>query len=117
MGGRSWCLPSVDMAARMPHLEYQTRTEWEKVRSFFIRYQDRVIYGTDQAIGANRDAASVRSRAHDIWTRDWTYLTSNDTLTAPGVPGTFRGLKLPRGVIDKIYRINAERRFGLLHAR
>ncbi|MDX1285466.1 MAG: amidohydrolase family protein, partial [Draconibacterium sp.] len=38
---------AVDMAARMGDLFYQTRDNREKVRDFFIKYQDRLLYGTD----------------------------------------------------------------------
>jgi predicted TIM-barrel fold metal-dependent hydrolase len=95
----------------MPHLQYLTRLDHEKVRRFFIAYQDRLIYGTDQAIGTKREPAAVRQRAHDIWTRDWRFLTTDDTLKTAEVDGTFQGLKLPREVIDKVYRTNAERWF------
>lgn len=103
---------AVDIAARMPHLQYLTRIDHEKVRRFLITYQDRVIYGTDQAIGTKRDPAAVRQRAHDIWTRDWRFLATGDTLRVAEVEGAFNGLKLPRDVIDKVYRTNAERWFS-----
>ncbi|HTF72291.1 MAG TPA: amidohydrolase family protein, partial [Edaphobacter sp.] len=35
---------AVDTAARVPHLTIQPR---DKVRAFLIKYQDRVLYGTD----------------------------------------------------------------------
>src|SRR4051812_14616651 len=38
---------AVDMAARLPHLQYQSATDWQKVHDFFIKYQDRLIYATD----------------------------------------------------------------------
>jgi predicted TIM-barrel fold metal-dependent hydrolase len=103
---------SVDLAARMSHLEYQARTAREKVRAFFITYQDRLIYGTDQTVGPKRDPSSVRARAHETWVLDWRFLTSGDLLETPAVGGAFQGLTLPRGVIDKVYRLNSERRFG-----
>jgi predicted TIM-barrel fold metal-dependent hydrolase len=101
---------SVDLAARMPHLQYQASGAREEVRRFFIRYQDRVIYGTDQTVGPRRDPDVVRSRAHEAWTQDWRFLTSGDVMTSPSVGDrTFRGLKLPREVVDKVYRLNSER--------
>jgi hypothetical protein len=42
---------SVDLAARMVHLQYQAARNREKVRQFFLRYQDRILYGTDIADG------------------------------------------------------------------
>ncbi|MEE4285653.1 MAG: amidohydrolase family protein, partial [Mariniphaga sp.] len=38
---------SMDMAARMGQLFYQTVENRDKVRNFFINYQDRLMYGTD----------------------------------------------------------------------
>ena len=35
---------AVDLAARMGQIFYQTHADREKVREFFIKYQDRVIY-------------------------------------------------------------------------
>jgi len=102
---------AVDTAARMAHLQYQARTDHDKVRRFFLKYQDRLMYGTDQTIGPRRDAAAIRARAHDIWTRDWRFLTTDEMLRTPEVNGAFRGLKLPRAVVDKLYRTNAERWF------
>jgi predicted TIM-barrel fold metal-dependent hydrolase len=103
---------SVDLAARMPHLQQQASASREKVRKFFIDYQDRLIYGTDQAVGPKRDPSAVRSRAHQIWTLDWKFLTSGDVLDTASVEGTVKGLQLPREVVDKVYRLNAERTLG-----
>ena len=102
---------AVDMAARIGHLQYQARADREKVRRFFLKYQDRIIYGSDQAIGTKRDPAAVRQRAHEIWTRDWRFLATDETLRTPEVDGAFQGLKLPRDVIDKVYRTNSSRWF------
>ena len=38
---------SVDLAARMPHLQRQAVDGRDRVRAFFIKYQDRILYGTD----------------------------------------------------------------------
>src|SRR5450631_834667 len=38
---------TVDLAARMTQVQYQSKSEYEKVRRFFIEYQDRILYGTD----------------------------------------------------------------------
>ncbi len=102
---------AVDMAARIAHLEYQARVDRDSVRRFFLKYQDRLMYGSDQTIGIKKNSAAVRARAHEIWTRDWQFLTTDDRLRAPEVNGAFRGLKLPGAVIDKLYRTNAERWF------
>ena len=108
---------AVDMAARIAHLEYQARMDHDKVRRFFLEYQDRLLYGSDQTIGTKTDPTAARARAHTIWTRDWRFLTTDDTLRSPEINGAFRGLKLPAAVIDKLYRTNAEHWFRYLNAR
>ena len=40
---------NVDIAARMTQIQYQSNQNPKKVRDFFIKYQDRLMYGTDIA--------------------------------------------------------------------
>jgi len=97
----------VDMAARIGHLEYQAETHPDKVRAFFIRYQDRILYGTDDAYGpSDNDPQAVAEIAAD-WRRDWRFLVTDDELHSPDLDRPFRGMQLPRRVVDKIYRRNA----------
>jgi predicted TIM-barrel fold metal-dependent hydrolase len=107
---------AVDMAERISHLQYQALTDWQKVHDFFIRYQDRILYATDLRSTAMdivnngiTDPAGLRKHAHDVWLRHWKFFTTNDEMNVPKVDGTFRGLKLPREVVDKIYYKNAVR--------
>jgi hypothetical protein len=96
----------VDMAARISHLEYQAQTHPDKVRQFLIRYQDRILYGTDDAYGPSDD----RQAAADIeadWRRDWRFLVTDEELRSPDLDRPFRGMHLPRRIVDKIYRKNA----------
>ena len=37
----------VDLAARMTQVQYQSNGDYDKVRRFFIKYEDRIMYGTD----------------------------------------------------------------------
>ena len=99
---------AVDMAALMGQLYYQTHTHREKVRSFFIKYQDRILYGTD-IIDRGGDSEKFRSRIHKTWLRDWEYLVTDHKMTSDLINGEFQGLQLPKEVVDKIYRINAEK--------
>jgi predicted TIM-barrel fold metal-dependent hydrolase len=97
---------SVDMAARMGQLYFQTHENREKVREFFIRYQDRILYGTD-IIDNGQEKNSFQKRMHDTWVNDWEFLVSDNKMTSNLIDGEFRGLKLPKKVIDKIYKNNA----------
>lgn len=99
---------SADMSARMGDLFYQTRDDREKVRNFFIRYQDRLMYGTDVTDrGGNREA--FQKRLHDTWIRDWEYLVTDHKMTSNLIDGEFQGLKLPKEVIDKVYHTNVRK--------
>ncbi|MGB6489138.1 MAG: amidohydrolase family protein [Steroidobacteraceae bacterium] len=96
----------VDMAARIGQLEYQAETHPDKVRRFFMRYQDRILYGTDNGYGPSEDPKEVAEIATD-WRRDWLFLVTDRELRSPDLDRPFRGLHLPRSVVDKIYRENA----------
>ena len=102
---------AVDMAERISHFQYQAVTDWQKVHDFFIKYQDRLIYATDQTIKASNVAAATNREAHESWLRHWRFFTSGEKMKVPKVENEFNGLKLPREVVDKIYRKNAEKWF------
>lgn len=98
---------AVDMAARMGQLFYQTRDNRDKVRDFFIKYQDRLLYGTD-IIDRGGDAELFQKRIHETWLHDWEYLITDNTMKSNLIEGEFKGLKLPKEVVDKIYSGNAQ---------
>lgn len=97
---------SVDMAARMGQLFYQTWEDREKVREFFIKYQDRILYGTDLIDSGNSDKKSFHKRMHEEWLRDWEYLVTDNKMTSNLINGEFNGLQLPKEAINKIYNEN-----------
>jgi predicted TIM-barrel fold metal-dependent hydrolase len=102
---------AVDMAARIGHLQYQSQKDRERIRNFMIKYQDRLIYGTDLGISATSDTARVKVNAKATWLRDWKYFVTDERMEVAEVNGSFQGLKLPREVIDKIYFHNAVKWF------
>uniref|UniRef100_UPI00321660E9 amidohydrolase family protein n=1 Tax=uncultured Draconibacterium sp. TaxID=1573823 RepID=UPI00321660E9 len=99
---------AVDLAARMGQLFYQTRDSREKVRAFFIKYQDRILYGTD-TIDRGSDKNDFHNRLHKTWMRDWEYLVTRNKMTSELINGEFRGLQLPKEVVDKIYSVNTKK--------
>lgn len=102
---------NVDVAARTVHLEYQAAQHPQKVRAFLIRFQDRILYGSDQAYGpADTDAAGLAD-AHSSWQEDWRFYATDEPLHSADFDAPFRGLHLPRTVIDKLYRENARALF------
>lgn len=107
---------AVDMAERISHLQYQALTDWQKVYDFFIKYQDRIIYATDlrktamDIVNNNiTDQAGIKRHAHEVWLRHWKFFNTDELMTVPKVDGAFKGLKLPKEVVNKIYYKNAER--------
>ena len=58
---------NVDLAARMSQVQYQSVRDREKVRNFFIKYQDRLLYGTDLTLrswrGRRPNSSAKRTRS------------------------------------------------------
>lgn len=102
---------AVDMAARIGHLQFQSQKDRNRVRDFMIKYQDRLIYGTDLGISGNPDADRVKANAKATWQEDWKYFVSEEWMEVSEVNGKFQGLKLPKEVVDKIYYHNAVKWF------
>jgi predicted TIM-barrel fold metal-dependent hydrolase len=102
---------SVDLAARLSHLQLQSSTDRDKVRRFFIKFQDRILYATDIACQGPQEDSACAAQADEAWRDDWRFLTGADTLHSAEFEAAFRGLALPRDVIDKIYSGNARRLF------
>jgi len=102
----------VDLAARMGQVQFQSNQDRDKVRRFFIRYQNRLLYGTDLSQDAGADPKEVRRDAHATWLRDWQYLSTGLTQRVPELDAPVHGLGLPKDVIRKIYSTNAEQWFG-----
>jgi len=101
----------VDLAARLGQVQFQSQQDLDKVRQFFIRYQDRLLYGTDLSQDPGADPVKLRREAHETWLRDWWYLATRRSFSVPELNGPVHGLGLPKNVVRKIYSANAERWF------
>lgn len=97
---------AVDLS-RMANLEIHARDNWQKTRDFFIKYQDRLVYGTDRSVNKASDPEGFKKNVHDTWLRDWKFFATDEIMESSGVEGKYKGLKLPSSVIDKIYFENA----------
>ena len=97
---------AVDMAARICHFQVQDR---EKVRNFLIKYQDRIIYGTDNEISEQDDIQKTTEMFHQIWLNHWEYFATDNMMTSTIVDNEFQGLALPETVLRKIYYDNAKK--------
>ncbi len=95
---------AVDTAARVKDLKAQPR---DKVRAFLIRYQDRVLYGTDLQLPAQGDVNKAIQSMRSVYALDWKYFATGEWIEARG--GRVQGLALPPAVLRKIFRENALR--------
>ncbi len=95
---------AVDTAARMEYLMIQPR---EQVRNFLIRYQDRVLYGTDLEFLPKDATTDALKDWQDTYARDWKFLATNQMLQLRG--REIQGLNLPEPVLRRIYHDNAVR--------
>jgi len=95
---------SVDLASRINYLTPDA--ERAKAKEFLIKYQDRIIYGTDFNMVAGDKVPSLAKR-HD---REWRILATNDVISdEEKKKSSTQGLGLPDGVVKKIFHDNAVR--------
>jgi predicted TIM-barrel fold metal-dependent hydrolase len=92
---------AVDTAARVEYFTLQPR---DKVRAFLIKYQDRVLYGTDLEYGRNGDSDKLREW-EATYLRDWRFFSTNQMVEFQG--RQVEGLELPNEVLRKLYHENA----------
>ena len=97
----------------MSQVQYQSVRDYGKVRNFFIKYQDRLLYGTDLTLNPGDNVQEFKASAHDVWARDFRYLATQESQRVELIKADVRGLALPRAVIDKIYYANSKRAFAL----
>ncbi len=99
---------AVDLAARFPYFEMQPRA---KMIAFITKYQDRLIYGTDNEF--DKDSPDTLLNWQDTYADNWRYLATNDTILYRGEK--VQGLALPPSILRKIYHDNAVKWFpGIL---
>ena len=91
----------VEFGAREAELGRQPR----RAREFFLKYQDRIMFGTDNEV------TEEMYRNHFRWLE-----TADEYFDYWGYPGQGRweiyGMDLPDPVLEKIYHGNAEKMFG-----
>ncbi|MBI9062737.1 MAG: amidohydrolase family protein [Marinilabiliaceae bacterium] len=97
----------VDLAERVCHLQHQCIENYDKVRQFMIDFQDRLIYASDIIHFTDETYGEQIEEVKHRWESQWHFFTQGDLQTTWQVNGEFRGLALPKEVIDKIYFHNA----------
>ncbi len=101
----------VEVAARTGQLQFQSHRDRKRVIDFMVKYQDRILYGTDTGVDGNSNAVRIYQQTHEKWLRDWKYFNTDQTLSVPELDYPIQGLALPKEVVEKIYRVNALRTF------
>jgi predicted TIM-barrel fold metal-dependent hydrolase len=98
----------VESAARFGDLAGQ---DSEKVKAFFEKYQDRILFGTDfgndtpQTGMTANDLEQEKNELDASYQKLWEYLSGADSVVIRGQHNT--GLKLPDSVLKKVYYQNA----------
>jgi len=95
---------AVDTAARVLHLVVQPS---DKVRAFFLKYQDRILYATDLEFLKDEPPQEAVKEWAEQYARDWRYFASKDVFDYDG--HRVQGLGLPEAVLRKLYHENAVR--------
>jgi predicted TIM-barrel fold metal-dependent hydrolase len=109
----------IDTAARIPEMG---RHDAAQMRRFFQKYQDRILFGTDTAVGPNDEDMMFGSNGPLPPTKDdeerffrstWRYFETNDRQFESPTPiqGRWKidGIGLPDGILRKVYFENAAR--------
>jgi len=112
---------AVELGGRTRYLMWQARG---KVQDFFIRYQDRIMYGTDRGSGAIMKPEDIEDTSQGIRYRNdlflgyyaasdeipWGNIISSDR-PEPKPTYVVKGLNLPKEVLDKFFYENAVKWF------
>jgi len=99
------------MAARIGQLQYQSQQDREKVIAFLKKYQDRILYGTDTGIGPGSNSVAKHDATRKRWLADWKYFNTDQMVSVPELDEPVKGLALSKGVVEKLYRLNAQKLF------
>jgi predicted TIM-barrel fold metal-dependent hydrolase len=102
----------TDLAERICHLQYQARENWQGVRDFMVNYQDRIIYGTDVIDDGSLSAEEVANKMEKLWKFHYDFIANNEVLTTTEFKGQFKGLGLEEPVLEKVFRLNAQKTYG-----
>jgi len=117
----------VDTAARIPEIgRVDARHDATRMRALFLRYQDRILFGTDSGVGtgaedlmwgSTSDTPPTEADYLRFFDSTWRWFeTDTKGLPSPTpIQGnwTVDGIALPRAVLEKVYWRNAARLLGL----
>jgi hypothetical protein len=93
---------AVDTSGRIESLMTQPR---EQVLAFLLKFQDRILYGSDLGFRKADIAENVVASWQSRYALEWRFLSSDDTFEYKGHP--VHALHLPPTVLRKLYHDNA----------
>jgi predicted TIM-barrel fold metal-dependent hydrolase len=107
----------VDLAARIPEIG---RHDPERVRRFFLKYQDRTLFATDFQVedrlilgSSGNEPPPTDADAEVFFAKEWRWLESNDRnwphMTPIQGDWTISSIGLPVAVLRKVYFENARK--------
>jgi len=94
---------------------YNLSRNVEASRDFFIKYKDRIIFGTDIGDWLSRDEAAHRAGMVNRWLEtadEFRVPAGADYLLGPPTDGIIHGMSLPAEVLQAIYVTNFEKLAG-----
>jgi predicted TIM-barrel fold metal-dependent hydrolase len=117
----------IDTAARIPAIgRTDANHSAERMRAFFIKYQDRILLGTDTGVGRDPNslmfgssgtAPTTQADGDVFFDSTWRYFETADREIPSPTPiqgrWTISGINLPPSVLEKIYYKNGEKLLGL----
>lgn len=117
----------VDTAARIPEIgRVDARHDAARMRALFIKYQDRILFGTDAGIGIEPQDLMLGSSGKDppgpadvvrFFDSTWRWFETDEKNIPTPTPIQGRwnvdGVALPDDVLEKVYWKNAVRVIGI----
>ncbi len=104
----------LDLAPGIEMLYNLSKTP-EAAREFFIKYADRIIFGTDIDADGTIEHSKIRTGIITRWLEssdEYRVPDGADYLLGPPEDGVIRGMTLPEDVLEKIYAGNFEKLVG-----
>lgn len=118
---------NVDTAARIPEIgRVDANHDAARMRAFFEKYQDRILFGTDTGVGTGDEDLMLGSMGADpprradverFFDSTWRWFETDEKQIPSPTPIQGRwnvdGIALPRALLEKVYYKNAAQLLGI----
>ena len=102
---------SIDICPGTPNF-YDFQADINKTRDFFIKYQDRIIFGTDNGVNEHAAGDEVAIRANKQYVDLFRFLELSEVYTPARWSEPLCGIGLDGDALKKIYLFNYKRLQG-----